>query len=79
MTRRAFITLLGVGTAWPLTAWAQQGGQTRRIGVFMPGLAALKFVLHWPLDGTKGRSNRYASRAPFGCAERSLSSLCEGC
>jgi hypothetical protein len=39
MTRRAFITLLGVGTAWPLTAWAQQGGQTRRIGVFMPGLA----------------------------------------
>jgi putative ABC transport system substrate-binding protein len=25
-------------SAWPLAARAQQGGQTRRIGVFMPGL-----------------------------------------
>ena len=35
MTRREFISLLGVGVAWPLTARAQQGDRVRHIGLLM--------------------------------------------
>jgi putative tryptophan/tyrosine transport system substrate-binding protein len=35
-TRREFITVVGGGVAWPLTARAQQGERARRIGVILP-------------------------------------------
>src|ERR1700694_2873591 len=35
MRRREFIKLIGIATAWPLGAHAQQSGRMRRIGVLM--------------------------------------------
>ena len=39
MRRREFIAGLGSAAAWPVTAWAQQGAQMRRIGVLMSAAA----------------------------------------
>jgi len=39
MRRREFIAGLGSAVVWPVTAWAQQGAQMRRIGVLMSAAA----------------------------------------
>jgi putative tryptophan/tyrosine transport system substrate-binding protein len=78
--RREFITLLGVGAAWPLTARAQQGERVRRIGVLMGSgagtdpveqarLAAFLGGLQ-QLGWTDGRNVRIDTRWPAGDADR---------
>jgi putative ABC transport system substrate-binding protein len=80
MNRRAFISLLGgAAVAWPLAASAQQGEQTRRIGVLMH-LAAddpegqarigafLQGLQEW--GWTVGRNVRIEYRWATGDAER---------
>src|SRR5262245_28791610 len=38
--RRKFLATLGGAAAWPLAAWAQQGGKIPRIGYLSPGSAS---------------------------------------
>src|SRR5262245_8508489 len=38
--RRKFLATLGGAAAWPLAAWAQQGGKVPRIGYLSPGSAS---------------------------------------
>jgi putative ABC transport system substrate-binding protein len=71
MRRREFITLLGVTTAWPLAAIAQQPDRVRRLGVLMglassdvqqsEELATLKEELQ-KLGWTDGRNMRIYTR-----------------
>jgi putative ABC transport system substrate-binding protein len=74
MKRREFIALLGGAAAtWPITAWAQQPEQLRRIAVFMDlaegdpegqaRVAALKRGLQ-DLGWIEGRNFRIESRGP---------------
>jgi putative ABC transport system substrate-binding protein len=37
--RREFITLVGSAAAWPLSGYAQQGQQLRRIGILLNAAA----------------------------------------
>ena len=39
MRRREFVAGLGSAAVWPVTAWAQQSGGVRRIGVLMDRIA----------------------------------------
>src|SRR5262249_39179212 len=77
--RRAFITLLGGATAWPLAARGQQSERMRRIGVFMPlaaddpeSLARVGAFLQGlqALGWTDGRNVRIDYRWAAGDAER---------
>jgi putative tryptophan/tyrosine transport system substrate-binding protein len=72
MRRRDFISLIGgTAAAWPLTAWAQQPAQIRRIGVLMSvaavetdqqaGVAVFKEILH-QLGWIDGRNVRVEVR-----------------
>src|SRR5262245_25627162 len=79
--RRDFITLLGgAAAAWPLAAHAQQGEQTRRIGVLVSGAADNPDVQVWlaaflqrllALGWSEGRNLRIEYRlGGLGDAER---------
>src|SRR5215470_11698662 len=71
MRRRAFITLLGGGAAWPIAARAQPGERARRIGVLMAYDASDQEGQAWvaafrdglqKLGWTEGRNIRIDSR-----------------
>jgi hypothetical protein len=75
LQRREFITLLSGAVAWPLAASAQQRERTRRIAVFMPGVAddaefqarnAAFLQGIGELGWTVGRNPRLAMASEFG-------------
>ena len=78
MNRRAFITLLGGATAWPLAARAQQPERMRRIGVLMSGGASDPERQFWlaaflqglqQLGWSEGRNVRIDTRWATGNAD----------